>query len=184
MTDEGRTDRRHTPDPRRRRGLLFLFVAAGLLGALIVVPAAMAGGRMMAGFGPGHCWRGGEEPTQETVRDHMGLAADRLLGRVDATDDQVAQVDVLLDELVPVMFEQRLEGKDMHEELEAALTAEEVDAEELERLRLQMLAHIDEASALATDALVSLSDILTAEQRTELLEIGRRFHGGAHHGPR
>jgi Spy/CpxP family protein refolding chaperone len=184
MTDEARDDSSSTRVRRHKRGLLFLFVGAGLLGALIVVPAAVAGGRMMGSFAGGHCWGGDEELTQEVVRDRMGFAADRVLGRIDATDEQVAQVDTLLDELAPVLMQQRLEGQDLHEELAAALTADEVDADELERLRLGMLAHVDEASSLATDVLVSLSGILTVEQRAELLELGRRFHGGPPHGPR
>lgn len=167
-----------TRDRRRKRGLIFGFIAAALLGALVLVPAAIAGGRAMGHFGPGHCWKGDGEISQEVVRDRMGFAADRALSRVDATDEQVAQVDAVLDGLAPALFEQGQEGRDLHEELAAALTAQEVDEEELERLRLEFLAHLDEGSAIVHSALVDVADILTPEQRVELLEIGRKLHGG------
>lgn len=178
MTDDTRSDATCTHPHRRKHGLLFLFLAAGLLGALIVVPAAVAGGRAMGHFAGGPCWRGDGELTQEDVRDHMGFAADRMLRRVDTTDEQTAQVDALLDGLAPALLEQRLADQDLHEEIAAALTAEQVDAGELERLRAELMVHVNDGSTLVTDALVTLADILTPEQRAELLEIGRRMHGG------
>ncbi len=171
------SDESTTPSPRRRRGFLYFLAGAGLMAALLVVPAAIAGGRAMGHFGAPPCFRGDGELTEDVIRDRMGFVVDRALSRVDATDDQVAQVDAVLDGLAPTVFAHRLEGLDLHEELAAALTAEQVDEQELERLRAEFVAHVDEGSALFTAALADTADILTPEQRAELLEIGRRMHG-------
>jgi periplasmic protein CpxP/Spy len=175
--DNARCTRRHAR--RRRGGLLALFLVAGVLGALLIVPAAIAGGRMAAGMG--HCgprgWHGDAEVTEEGVRDHLGFAADRMLSRVDATDDQRDQVDAILDDLAPALLAQKLDGEGLHEQLKTALTAEVVDAEALEGLRVDGLAHADETSALVLDSVVAIGQVLTPEQRGELVELAERFHG-------
>lgn len=178
-SQSNRTSRLH-----RRHGPVLVLGILGILGAFLVVPAAIAAGRAMGG-GCGmhgmlgmHGPRWGGEPTAEGIREHMGFVADRVLLRTGASDDQVGQVDAILDDLAPALLEQRLAGRDLHRQVAAALAAEQVDEAELERLRKEMLAHIDEASQIVVPALADLASVLTAGQRGELAEIGRCLHGG------
>jgi len=169
---------------RRRRGLIGFFALAGLAGALLVVPVAMAGARGFTNHGFGHCARGDAPLTETSVRERMAFGAARVLGHLDATDEQRAEVDAILDELAPQVVLRRAEGAELHSELQAVLAAEEIDADALEALRVEFLVHVDETSAGALGVLVELADVLTAEQRATMIDRASKLgFGPGAHGP-
>lgn len=110
------------------------------------------------------------------AKEHAALAAEFVLRGVDATDEQQQKVrqvtDRLVDQLAPLA--------ERHHELHAALVRElgkpEIDRAAIETIRQQGIALADEASKLALAGLEDVGDALTAEQRAELIELGRRFH--------
>jgi Spy/CpxP family protein refolding chaperone len=148
--------------------------AAALLGlcfAATLVPYAdaTAWGRR----GPWHGHRGGP-PDPEEVRAHVDFIAERMLHRVDATDEQTARVKEILnasaEELILIGDAHRAQRGQLRE----ILSEPEVDRDALETLRASGIELADAASEVLARRLADAAEVLTVEQRTELLE---------HHGP-
>jgi Spy/CpxP family protein refolding chaperone len=168
--------RESRPGPLRRRLWLALPAAAllGLFTAAVLVPYsdAMAWGRR--GWGHGH--QGGP-PDPEEVRAHVDFFTERMLRKVDATDEQTARVKAILhtsvDELLVIGESHRAQ----REQLREILAAPEVDREALEALRASGIEIADAASQLLTRTLADAAEVLSVEQRTELLEQHGHDHG-------
>jgi Spy/CpxP family protein refolding chaperone len=168
-----------------RRGRRWLWVGGGVLALALVLtavaPRAMAF-RQFAhghgfGHGPGrHAFGAQILKDPAAAKEHAGLAAEFVLRGVNASDEQKEKVrqvtDRLVDQLGPIAAR--------HHELHAALVRElgkpEIDRAAIEKIRQQGMALADEASKLALAGLEDVGDVLTAEQRAELIELGRRFH--------
>lgn len=153
-------------------------IAIALL-ALLALPYAVAGtARGVANqAGWGHCDRGASaDLTEASVRERMSLGATFVLSRVDATDEQTAAIDAILDELAPEAFALKVDGTELRTEIKDALIEGDVDPVALEAFRLEGLAHADEASKLMVEAFVQLAEVLTPEQRAELAAEATRMH--------
>ena len=147
-----------TKKPRRR---LFFGLFAGLVGAVLVVPLAVASS------GWGRC----KPKSPEEAKERAGFFAEKVLDRVDATDEQREEVDALLDEIVPEVFAMKLEGRALKQRIHEALGAEQIDPVELEALRKEALVMADKASKKAVEGVLRASEILTPEQRAEIHEM-------------
>jgi Spy/CpxP family protein refolding chaperone len=153
----------------RRRGrwgrkLFFVFFVAGLSSLPFAI--AHAAGHGCHGWGP--------PQSADEVRDRVGRAEDRLLDKVDATDEQRARVAGVLDGLAPDLFRFHTEGREVHEDLKSALLA--ADAPGVEAARVDALALVDAASRRVAGAAVEIAGVLTPEQRQELAKLGERWH--------
>jgi periplasmic protein CpxP/Spy len=172
-----------TPSPealstRRRRGFLGGIVlgtlGAGLIGFAIgaTMPVAEAALGAFAHRGFGH----DGPPTPEKVKEHAEFFVGFALHRLDATDEQEQKVqgiiDGAIDEVFPVVSEHRAN----RDELRAILAAPTIDRAALEKLRGEELALADALSKTIADAVADSAEVLTLEQRTELLERLERFH--------
>ncbi len=161
-----------SPTPRRRRFFLFGALAA-LAGALFIGSAVASDG-----WGAGFC--DGSEMTAETARERADRVADRALSRVDATDEQRAEVGAILDEAVPKLFAAKVEHRQNHDAWKAALGAETIDRAALEALRVEAIESADEVSSLGLDVVADLAEVLDADQRGELIELAESFKGRRH----
>lgn len=170
-----------TPLWKRRSVWMGGAVLAGLAALVAVTPRAWAlhglGGQ---GFG-GHGHRGfGAQMLKDpaAAKQHAGMALEWVLRGVDATDEQKQQArritDRLVDELGPIAAKHREHREAIHR----ALAGPEIDREALERLRRQELTLADQASKLAVDAFADLGEVLTPQQRQELMAFAHRLHGG------
>ncbi len=153
-----------------RRNRLFLFGAVASLAGALVIGSAVASD----GWSPGSCDR---EWTAEEARAKADVVAGRVLGRVDATDEQRDAVDTILDEAVPRLVVARAANKQDREAWKAALTAETVDRAALEELRSAALESAEEMSEAGLDVVVDLAEVLDADQRSELVEFAETFTG-------
>jgi Spy/CpxP family protein refolding chaperone len=167
----------------RRRGF---WLGGGMLAALAalaaVTPRAWAI-HTIAGHG-GHGRHGfGAEMLKdpEAAKRHAGVAVEWALRGVDATDEQMQRArqiaERLVDQLGPVVAKHREHREAIHR----ALAGSEIDREALERLRRQELTLADQASKLAVDAFADLAEVLTPQQRQELVAFAHKFHGGEAH---
>jgi protein CpxP len=171
-----------TPLWRRRRfWLAGGGVLAGLAALAAVAPRASAY-RALAGhgFGPGRHGLGAQvlrDP--EAAKQHVGMALEWALRGVNATEEQKQQArritDRLVDELAPEIEKHRA----FREAMARELARPEIDRAALERLRQQEIALADAASKQAVAAIADLGDVLTPEQRSELVAFAHRFHGEA-----
>lgn len=153
------------PGARRRR-----MPAAGILLLAVLAVAALTGAR--GGFG--HWRHGGGDP--EEIRAHAAFAVARMLGKVDASEEQTEQIQAIVDRSLLELFEFKAENDDFHDEVMAALTAREIDRAGLEALRREKLARFDAVSQELVTAIADIGEVLTPEQRVEIADHAARHH--------
>ena len=180
MTDsnEIKNSEEHATRRRSRHGFWAGLTAGGILGLVLSGAVAMGAGALAAGhLQGGHARRGffrHQDP--EVAREHMTLATDWILTRVDATEDQKGQakrvVSETFDDLRPLVQEHR----SSHEALVEEMTKANFDPEAIEVLRQNQVELFDRASKELSGSLTELAGILTPEQRVELLEMAKKFH--------
>jgi Spy/CpxP family protein refolding chaperone len=175
-----------TPFWRRRR---FWLAGGGILtglAALAAVAPRASAYRALTGHGFGghgrHVFGAQMLKDPAAAKQHAGMAVEWALRGVDATEEQKQQArritDRLVDQLGPVVETHREHREAMAREL----AKPEIDREALERLRKEEIALADQASRLAVASIADLGEVLTPEQRAELIAFAHRFHaGGATH---
>jgi len=163
---------------RRRFWMASGGILTGLAAFAAVAPRVSA--RVLAGHGcrGHHPFRAQMLADPAAAKHHAGMAVEWALRGVDATEEQKQQAkritDRLVDQLGPVMEKHRAH----REAIVRELTKPEIDREALERLRREEVALADEASKLAVGSIADLGDVLTPEQRKELIAFAHRVHGG------
>lgn len=156
-----------------RRGFVRAAMALGVLA--LAVAAVVAASDVAQAMGGRHWGRGGHDPAE--MKEHMALAMDHVLRRLDASEEQrerVKEIATATFDAVAPLADSHKEHRDRMFEL---LGADEIDREALEELRAAELALADQASRAFVSGLADLAETLTSEQRTELLE---HRHGGGH----
>jgi Spy/CpxP family protein refolding chaperone len=170
---------------RRRFWLAGGGILTGLAALAVVAPRASAY-RALAGHGFGgggrHAFGAQMLKDPAAAKRHAGMAVEWALRGVDATDEQKQQAkritDRLIDQLGPVVEKHR----GFRESMARELAKPEIDREALELLRREEMKLADEASKLAVDSIASLGEVLTPEQRGELVAFVHRFHAeGSRH---
>jgi Spy/CpxP family protein refolding chaperone len=163
---------------RRRFWIASGGILTGLVAFAAVAPRALAH-RALAGHGfcGHHPFRAQMLADPAAAKDHAGMAVEWALRGVDATEEQKQKArritDLLVDQLGPVVEKHRAH----REAIVRELAKPEIDREALERLRREEVALADEASKVAVGSIADLGDVLTPEQRKELLAFAHRFHG-------
>ena len=112
----------------------------------------------------------GHDPGQ--MREHAFRAVSHVLSRVGASDEQHDAARAIVDETFVELAEIRLDRRVLHGEVMALVSAETVDRDAIEALRVEKLASADLASRVLTRGLVELAEVLTPEQRAQLQELG------------
>ncbi len=176
------TDTAARPSRRRR----WIWVGGGVLAsvallAVFAVPRARAfqalGGGFRGGHGHGFGARLLADPA--AAKQHAGLAIEFVLRGVNGTAEQRQQArqstDRLIDQLGPLARQHR----QIHEAVMAELAKPKIDRQALEKLRREMVGLADQASKAVVSAVADLGNVLTPEQRTQLLEFAQRFPGEA-----
>lgn len=152
---------------RRRRWLLF--------GLPIAAIAGLFAARAFAhGFRHG-CGGGGDDLSDEELRDRREHMVDFAARQLDATAQQKTRMHALADELAPQFLALRKDGKALRDKTQQAVRSDDRGA--LEGLRKEALALADRASQQWLTAYGKLSDILTPEQRAQLADhMAHRGH--------
>ena len=178
-TNQG-TETGGTPFWRRRR---FWLAGGGILAALAalaaVAPRASAY-RALAGHGFGghgrHVFGAQLMKDPAAAKQHAGMAVEWALRGVDATDEQKQQAKRITDRLIDLMGPVVEKHREHREAMAGELAKPEIDREALERLRREEIALADQASKLAVASIADLGEVLTPEQRGELIAFAQRFH--------
>lgn len=163
---------------RRRQ----FWIGGGILGGLAVLGAIAPGAWAFRGLA-GHGFAGHHRGfAAQILRDpaaakqHAGMALEWVLRGVGASEDQKQQArritDRVIDELGPTA-QRHLQNR---EAMARELAKPEIDRTALERLRVEEIGLADQASKAAVGAVADLAEVLTPEQRGELVAFAHRFH--------
>jgi len=168
-----------TPLWRRRTFWLAGGALAGLPALGVMAPRAMAFRGLHGSFGHGrHVFGAQILKDPAAAKEHAATAVEFALRGVNATDEQKQQArritDRLVDELRPMAETHRVNREAIAKEF----AKPQIDRAAIERLRQQELELADRASKLAVTGFADLADVLTAEQRQDLIAFAHRFHGG------
>lgn len=95
---------------------------------------------------------------------------ERLLDSVNASAEQRAQIQQIVQAAAPDLRAQREAGRKLHEQQAALFAQPTVDARAAETLRQQMLAQHDQTSQRMTQLMLEVSRVLSPEQRKTLAD--------------
>jgi Spy/CpxP family protein refolding chaperone len=151
-------------------------VAGGILGGLMATAiGAWSGNHGGPGGwkGGGHWCRGAASP--EAQAERAEFFADWVLKKVNATDEQRARIKAIVATTLQELAPARDEHREHREAFLAALTQPSVDRGSLEDLRRAELQLAEGASQRIVTALADIADVLTPEQRAELVKMAQRW---------
>ncbi len=150
------------------------------------IGATLAGviGAFVANCGRGtmhHGWhRGGhgfhEVKTVEEAQQRAESATKRMLGKLDATEDQQRRIHAIVDESVRNLYPLHEQHRLRSTQLLEAMSEPTVDRAEIERLRKAEIEAADVASDWFVDATIDVFEVLTPDQRSEILDHFRERH--------
>lgn len=164
----------------RRRWLWWGGGALAVLGVLAAAsPRALAYRAFHGhGAGPRQAFGAtlGHDPA--AAKRHVEVALEWALRGVDASETQKEQArrtaGRVIDELAPLVGKHRANTEAMAREL----AKPEIDKAAIDALRRQQVALADQASTVLVGGVTEIAEGLTPEQRTQLVDFARRFHGG------
>ena len=168
--------------PRSRHGFFTGVLVGGLLSLVLaggLATATVAAGGSMLSRMHGHGWRGGHEAAihdPEQARERAELMAEWILKSVDATEAQQEQVKAILGNSIDTLLPIAQNHRDYREELRAELAKPTIDRAALESIRESGLGLMDQVSREMIDTVAAVAEVLSPEQRQELLEMAERFH--------
>jgi Spy/CpxP family protein refolding chaperone len=160
-----------TPGGRSRRGIVFVSLAALAL--------AGAGGWISTARAAAPA---GDDAGSTAEGMPMGRMH-RILDRVGATAGQRDQIKSIWSGLRPQLRAERTTHNSLRQQMVAALTAPNINASEVERLRKLSMASADKISALVTQGMVASAQVLTPDQRKQAQEEIAKGGGRHHWGP-
>ncbi len=163
---------------RRGHGFLAGVLVGGLVGVLIAGAAMFATSPIKAAArwpmsmsrGPrGMC-------SHEAARARFEMATDFLLWKVDATNDQCEKVKAVTKDAMDDLTGLAKRHHDDRETLLNELAKPSVNRAALEGLRKTEMGLADEASQRLLTAIADVADVLTPDQRAQLVELAHEFH--------
>ena len=122
----------------------------------------------------GHHRHGLDNP--EEAREHVEDAAEWILNRVDASDQQNQQVKSIVGESVDGFVELAQQHRQHREDFITEFSRPSIDRQALEQIRRAEMEVAEAASSQMVRTLADVAEVLNPEQRRELLERFQRFH--------
>jgi protein CpxP len=149
---------------------------AALAGVGVAGALSQDYGRMQR-FGMGGDDSGPGMHMQANFRHGMGFGPgfgghhlERMLEEIDATPEQEDKLEAIMDKLHDDVRPIMRGFRDTRDDVAKLLGAATIDREAAEKLRAERVAAVDEASRKLTTALLDAAEVLTAEQRAEMVE--------------
>ncbi|MCA0241016.1 MAG: Spy/CpxP family protein refolding chaperone [Proteobacteria bacterium] len=140
--------------------LLATGLVVALAGSMVLTAEAAPDGPRHHGGGPG------------AGAMMMGpMLSPRMLDEVNATTEQRTQIRQIFDAARTDLKAQRDSGQALHDQMITLFSQPTVDANAAEALRQQQLARHDAASKRMMQAMLDVSRVLSADQRTKLAAL-------------
>lgn len=160
--------------PATRRRFFTGLAAGGIIGALLAGAAsAWSHGEGPGWHGRGWCRAASADPAAQQER--VAFATEWVLDRIEATPEQREQAQAVIAGVLQDLVPLRDEHRQNRDAFLTALAQPAVDRTTLDGLRQAELALADRASTRLVTGLADLSDILTPEQRAELIRMADRW---------
>lgn len=165
-----------TGKPKGRKllwgGLLALIVGVTTIGAI----THAAPGH----FGPFAAMHGEFNP--EMASKHLRKAVNWVLDDADATSDQKAKVNDIMQAALTDLLPLHQQMADAHKQVAQLMSQATIDRAALEQIRVSQMALMDTASKRLTQALEDAGDVLTPAQRQKLIAEHQRHRPDHHPG--
>ena len=155
MSDPNDTQKTTGRKPRTR------WILMGIAGALVL---AIAGTTWSAVGYSKRDWDG------DKLEHFVEWKTDYMLDQVEASDDQRTKVQAIVTSALADMEEFRDLKREGRQDLVAALSADTIDRDALEGLRLRKIEAVDRMSQRMLTAIADAAEVLTPAQRKELTE--------------
>jgi Spy/CpxP family protein refolding chaperone len=159
------------PSNERRGGRGLTLVAVALVAALIGAGAGhFATFHMMHGWHHGHWGHHGHGMSPGDMQNHVERMVDHLARHVSATDEQKTKLEAIAKAAATDLQPLHQKFFDAHKRALDLLRAPTIDRAAIEGLRAEQIANADAASKRLAQALADIAEVLTPQQRTQLLD--------------
>jgi len=161
---------------KKRRRFFAGMVTGGLLGGLLASSlTAWSNNDGGPGGGQGRGWCRHSSASPEAERERMEFATDWMLNKVKATPDQREKVKAIVAATIKDLTGVREQHRENRNAFLATLAQPTVDRAMLDQLRQSELHLADTASQRIVATLSDVSEVLTPEQRGELVKLAEQF---------
>lgn len=147
------------------------FLGGFILGA--VLGAAVAIGIGAYSHGPVG-W--GQADTAASTIERAEFATDFVLSQVNADESQRQKAKTIVRDTIDALFPLKLEHQASRQAFIDALSQPNVNRAALEQIRQDEMQRADTASTRLVQAIADIAEVLTPQQRTQLIELATRFH--------
>lgn len=158
---------RHCSHRRSSHGFLGGFVLGAVLGAAVAIAVGAYS------HGPGS-WD--QSDTAANAIERAELATDFVLSQVKADESQRQKAKTIVRDTIDALFPLKLEHQASRQAFIDALSQPSVNRAALELIRQEEMQRANTASTRLVQAVADIADVLTPEQRTQLIELATRFH--------
>lgn len=118
--------------------------------------------------------RGHGSASDEEIAERIEGGTEDVMDYVDASEDQTTKVKGIVTTAAKDLKTFREEHKTLRNEFQQALSAPDIDRDQLEGLRVNALDLADRASARLVTAVADVAEVLTVSQRQKLISRWKR----------
>jgi Spy/CpxP family protein refolding chaperone len=156
---------------RRSHGFLGGFVLGALLGAAVTIGVGAYSHGSPGGWG-----HAGYDTTAATAIERAEFATDFVLSRVNADESQRQKAKAIVRDTINELFPLKLEHQVSRQAFVDSLSQPSIDRAALEQIRQSEMQRANTASTRLVQAIADIADVLTPEQRIQLIELARFHH--------
>lgn len=127
-------------------------------------------------------WSDRDSDRIDEIKHHAERFSRRTLDRIGASEEQQSEVQEIVRQSIDELALLHADREGFRETLAPLITAEQVDREAIEAMRVRHLSRADEMSRIVSTAIADVMEILTPEQRSALEERMSQHDGHRGHG--
>jgi Spy/CpxP family protein refolding chaperone len=151
-------------------GFLSGFALGALLGAAVTIGVGAYSHGNPGGWGRDY------DTTAASAIERAEFATDFVLSRVNADESQRQRAKAIVRDTINELFPLKLEHQASRQAFIDALAQPSVNRAALEQIRQSEMQRANTASSRLVQAVADIANVLTFEQRTQLIELATQLH--------